>query len=492
MTPENPVAATPETPRQAPVPDGRTPTDQVAHPAVALALIMCCQLMVVLDATIVNIALPQIRTDLGFTASGLSWVVNAYTLTFGGLMLLGGRAGDLLGYRRMFVAGTLLFAAASLFGGLTGTPELLLVARAAQGVGGALAAPAALALIAVTFPAGQPRDRAYATFSMVSGAAMAIGLVLGGVLTDALSWRWVFYVNVPLGIAIAALGAVFLARPRTRYGRFDLAGAFTSTAGTTLLVYGFVRAAERGWSDRLTIGSFVTAVILLGTFVLVEARAAQPIMPLWLFTHRARAGAYLARLLLTASMTGMLFFLTLYVQDVLEYSPLRTAFAFLPTIVPLITTPRLAARLLPRTGPKPIMVSGGIVTVIGMVWLTRITDDSGYVAAVLGPVILFGAGAGLLFVAIIHVALADVPATDTGIASGALQSMHQLGTSVGVAVLVTAFATVGRGVATDPRGLPDTLMAEGIARAFTAAAVLAVGVLVITLLGARTRLPDRK
>ena len=289
--------------------------------SVVLAVILTSQLMVVLDATIVNVALPDIKTALGFSDSQLSWVLNAYTLTFGGLLLLGARAGDLLGRRRTFLAGITIFTVASLVGGFATTGWFLLAARALQGVGGALAAPSSLALLATMFPEGRERLRAIALYTAVSIGGGAIGLISGGMLTQWASWRWVLFVNVPIGLAVLAVGAAVLPETGRRKGRFDLAGALTSTIGVGALVYGFVRAASSGWSDTVTIAAFVLGVVLLVAFVRTELRAEQPITPLRLLTDASRSGANVARGLLFAGMFGMFFFLTQFLQDVLGYSP---------------------------------------------------------------------------------------------------------------------------------------------------------------------------
>ncbi len=408
-----------------------------------LTLITACQLILVVDATIVNVALPSIQRSLHFSAAGLTWVVNAYTLAFGGLLLLGGRAGDILGHRRVFLAGVALFTLASLAGGFATSPEWLLAARAAQGSGAAFAGPASLALIATTFEEGPRRARALATFSMASSGGMVVGLVLGGVLTAWVSWRWVLFVNVPVGLTIALLTPRFIRESARQPGRFDLAGALTSTSGTSLLVYGFIRAARSGWGEDVTLLSFALAVLLLALFVVIEARVRQPIMPLRLFRGRERLGAYAMRLLLTSAMSGMLFFLTLLVQNIFGYSALETGFAFLPTTIALVSASRAVPHLLPRYGARPLMVAGSLLCVAGMVWLTQVSDGSGYLTMILGPVLLFGAGTGLVAVAATFVALSSVPRLDSGAASGLLQSTQQVGGSLGVAALVTVYAIAG-------------------------------------------------
>ncbi|NDU73875.1 MFS transporter [Actinomadura sp. DSM 109109] len=431
----------------------------------ALALLCGCQFTLVVDASIVNIALPSIQRGLGFGDAGLSWVVNAYTLAFGGLLLLGGRAGDLLGHRRMFALGAGVFTVASLAGGLAVTPGWLLAARALQGAGAALAGPATLALIAATFEDAERRSRALAAFSVVASAGMVAGLVLGGVLTAWASWRAVLFVNVPVGLAIVLLAPRVVREPARQEGRFDAGGALACTAGSALLVYGFIRAAERGWSGTLTVGAFCGAGVLLALFPVVESRARQPIVPLGLFADRDRVGAFLMRFLLTAAMSGMMFFLTLYTQGVLGYGPLATGFGFLPTTVALIAVSRAVPRLLPRYGPRPIMAAGAVLCAAGMVWLTQVPRDGSYVAVILGPVLLFGAGTGLVSVTATFAAMRSVPVGESGAASALLQSMQQIGGSLGVAVL----ATVGHGASSEVDGMRD---------AFTAGAAFTAGMLV--------------
>jgi len=297
------------------------------HPGLALAVIAGAQLMVVLDATIVNIALPHIQSALKFSTTGLSWVLNAYTLTFGGLLLLGARAGDILGRRRVFVFGIALFAVASLAGGFALSSGWLLATRALQGVGGAIASPTALALIATNFVEGPERNKAFGIFAAVSGSGAAIGLLAGGMLTSWLSWRWVLFVNVPIGVLIAVAAPLFINESERRPGQFDLSGAITSTAGMTGLVYGFIRAAQDGWHDPLTIGAFVVSLVLLGAFLVIETSSKAPITPLAMFKNRNRASTYVVMLSLAAALFSMFFFLTLFVQEILHYSPLRAGFA---------------------------------------------------------------------------------------------------------------------------------------------------------------------
>jgi len=328
---------------------GRT---RYGRPGVALAIMLSAQLMIILDMTVVNIALPHIQASLNFSATSLSWVLNGYTLTSGGLLLLGGRAGDILGRRRMFMAGISVFTLASLAGGLATTPGVLLAARALQGVGGAFAAPAVLALIVTSFPEGRERTRALGIYMGVITGGSSLGLVLGGVITEWLSWRWVLFINVPIGLAVVAVAPRFVAETPRLPGRFDLAGALTATAGVTALVYGFIRAAAEGWTDHLTLAAFGVAAVLLTLFVITETRARQPITPLRLFADVSRAGSFIARLLLIAGMFGVFFFLTQFLQKIMGFSPLRAGVAFLRG------HPRHRGRVRLRRPAQPVQPAG--------------------------------------------------------------------------------------------------------------------------------------
>lgn len=413
-------------------------------PGVVLAVILVAQLMVVLDMSIVNVALPNIQADLGFTPSGLSWVLNAYTLAFGGLLLLGARAGDLLGRRRTFITGIALFSVASLLGGFADSAGQLVAARGVQGVGAALAAPATLALLSAMFTEGRERTRALGLYTAVSISGAAIGLIAGGLLTEWASWRWVMFVNVPIGVALIVAAAVVIAETPRQAGRFDLLGAITSTLGMTALVYGFVAAATDGWGDVRTLAAFASGSVLMAAFVAVERTALAPITPLAMFADRTRSGAYVARLLMVAGMTGMFFFLTQFLQDVLEYTPIQTGMAFLPVTIALFTASQASARVLvERFGDRRVMVVGGLMSTVSMLWLTQLSADSGYIG-VLGPLVLVGIGNGIAFVPLTAAGLHGVPPHLAGAASGLVNVTQQVGGSLGLAVLVTVFGTASR------------------------------------------------
>ena len=414
------------------------PREHVRHPGLALLVIASAQLMVVLDATIVNIALPHIRSALHFSnIADLSWVLNAYTLVFGGLLLLGGRAGDLFGRRRMFMAGVLIFALASFAGGFAWDKGWLLAMRALQGVGGAIASPTALSLIASTFEEGKPRNRAFGVYAAVSGAGAAIGLILGGLLTDYLSWRWVLFVNAPIGIAIAIAAPLVIAESPRASGRFALADAVTSTVGMAALVYGFIHAATNSWGNGETIGSFVLAAVLLSAFVAMQARSSQPLMPLRLFSNRSRVGAYTVMLIIGAAVFAMFFFLTQYVQLVLGFSPIKAGLAFLPVSATIVVVAQVVSRLVHQMQPKLIIAGGTVFGGLGLYSLSRLTPDSSYAAHVLPSIIFIAIGMGSIFVPITLAAVSAVKQEDTGIASAMLNVGQQIGGTVGLASLTT-------------------------------------------------------
>ena len=451
------------------------------------------QLMIILDATVVNIALPHIQSGLHFSPTSLSWVLNGYTLTFGGLLLLGGRAGDILGRRRMFIAGITIFTLASLAGGLATSAGMLIAARAVQGAGGALASPAVLALVVSGFAEGKERTRALAIYVGVVTGGSSLGLVLGGLITEWLSWRWVLFINVPIGILVVALTPLFVSETPRQPGRFDFTGAVTSTAGVALLVYGFIRAASDGWGNRLALASFGVAIVLLAAFVVTETRASQPITPLRLFADASRSGSFAARLLLVAGMFGMFFFLTQFLQDVLGFSPLRTGVAFLPMTIALFAVSRVAPRLIPRFGPKRLMVLGMLPVIAGMAWLSRVSPETSYWTGVLEPMLLFGIGMGIVFVPLTSVSLMGVRTEDSGAASSMVNVMQQVGGSLGLAVLVAVFGTATKNALSHPvAGLSATdfqhqVLAHGMSVAFGLAAIFDVVVLVLiaTLLRGR-------
>jgi EmrB/QacA subfamily drug resistance transporter len=460
--------------------------------SVLLAVILTAQLMVVLDATIVNVALPHIQHSLGFSSSALSWVLNAYVLTFGGFLLLGARTGDLMGRRRTFLAGISLFSISSLIGGFAVTGWMLLAARAVQGVGGALAAPAALALLTTIFPEGSERVRAIGLFTTVSAAGGATGLVAGGILTEWASWRWVMFVNVPIGLAVVFLGYRVLVETDRRPGRFDLAGALTSTIGMTAVVFGLVEAGTSGWSAPITVVPLLAGVMLLGLFVRLEAAAEEPILPLRILASRVRASANAARGLGYAGMYGMVFFLTQFLQDIQHHSALVTGIGFLPTPISVFLSSQLTSKVLVNRFPaKTLMLAGSALSALGLLLCTRLNAGTPY-AQLLVSLVLIGAGMGMSFVSLTTAALSGVAPRDAGAASGLVNVMQQLGAALGLAVLVTVFNSATRsshtarlGSATDAAS--QAALMHGLDITFVAAALFALGALTIVAVGIPTR-----
>src|SRR5262244_1896066 len=466
----------------------------------ALFVIATAQLMVILDATIVNVALPHIQRALGFSGSGLEWVVNAYALTFGGLLLLGGRAGDLLGRRRMFIAGLLLFSAASLAGGFATSQAFLLAARAVQGAGGALVAPAALSLITTTFAEGPPRTRAFGVYAAMSIAGGAIGLIGGGLLTTYASWRWVLFVNVPIGAAVALAAPRVLAETPRRRGAFDLPGAVTGTAGIAALVYGLISAATSPngvshWADTKVVASLAAAVVLLAAFAVIETRSPNALLPVRLLRDRNRTGAYLSYAGVGIFIFGMFFFLTVFMQAVWGYSALKTGVAYLPFTAALFLGAGAVAQLVPRIGARPLLLAGSAAAAGGLFWLSRISEHDSYASAVLGPTMVIGAGTALLFVTLSLVALNRVPEADSGVASSLLNTGQQVGGAIGLALLGTVAwsatahnavhataAAVRAGHPVHPGGpLAAAIYRHAIATGFSRGFLVAAGIALLTL-----------
>jgi EmrB/QacA subfamily drug resistance transporter len=408
---------------------------------VLLAVILTAQLMVVLDTTIVNVALPHIQRGLGFSATSLSWVINAYILVFGGLLLLGARAGDLIGRRRVFLAGIGLFSVSSLAGGFALTSWMLLASRAIQGAGAAMAAPTALSLLTSAFPEGPQRLRAIALYTTMSAAGGATGLVAGGLLTQLVSWRWVMFVNVPIGLAVLFLGRRTIVETEPRHGRFDLLGAVTSTLGVTGLVLGLVQAGSVGWGDPTTLGAFFGGAALLALFIRTEARAQEPILPLRMFADPTRNTANLSRALVYAGMYGLFFFMSQLFQDVQGYSPVRAGLAFLPMPISVFLSSQITSRVLSARVPqKFLMMSGAALATLGLVLASRVEVSTTYLQLVVA-IVLMGVGSGLSFVSLTSASLHGVEPKDAGAASGLVNVSQQLGAALGLAVLVTAFGT---------------------------------------------------
>ncbi|UQX88756.1 DHA2 family efflux MFS transporter permease subunit [Jatrophihabitans telluris] len=437
---------------------------KAAHPALVLLIIAGAQLMIVLDGTIVNIALPKMGEYFGKDQTSMTWAINAYTLAFGGLLLLGGRAGDILGRRRMFMVGLGLFTVGSFLAGLAHSFEFLIFGRVIQGIGGAIASPTALSLITTEFEEGKERTRAFAVFSAVAGAGAALGLLLGGVLTEYLTWRWVLFVNVPIGVALVAGAWVFLHESDRLSGRFDWFGGALSTVGMASLVYGFIHAASNGWRNGITVSAFVLALVLLISFVVLQSRLSYAMMPLRALRNRDRSGAYIVMLIIGAAMFGMFFFVTYFVQLVLGYSALKSGLAFLPVAFTIGIAAQISAALMPRVGPRNLILFGSVLMTGGLFWLATITPESTYLGHLLPSLIVMAFGIGSIFVPLTTVAVAGVEPHEAGLASALLNVGQQVGGSIGLSVLTTVFATASKHEGVHQAGLLQAKVAAGQAQ----------------------------
>ncbi|HET6214877.1 MAG TPA: DHA2 family efflux MFS transporter permease subunit [Micromonosporaceae bacterium] len=445
---------------------------------IALIFVALAQLMVALDATIVNIALPSAQHALGISDASRQWVITAYTLAFGGLLLLGGRISDLAGRKRTFLAGLIGFAAASALGGAATGGTMLIAARALQGAFGAVLAPAALSLLAVTFTQPRERAKAFAVYGAIAGSGAAVGLILGGVLAEQLSWRWCLYVNVPIAVA-AVIGASLTLRnvPAGARQRLDVAGAVLVTSGMVAVVYACAQAVSDGWGSAKVIGLLAAGAVLLSLFVVLQTRVSAPLLPLRILRDRNRAGAYLSIALAVAGMFGLFLFLTYYFQVIAGYSPVRTGLAFLPlSAAVLVGSGAIASRLLPRVPPRMLIVPGLASAGVAMALLTRLTVDSDYLTAILPAVILLGLGLGCVFVPAMSMATQRVDRRDAGIAAAVANAASQIGASIGAALLNTlaAGATAAYLV-----GRPHTaqVTSAALVHGYSAAAAVGAGIL---------------
>jgi EmrB/QacA subfamily drug resistance transporter len=464
-----------------------------------LAVLSIAQLMVVLDATVVNIALPSAQHALHFSDGSRQWIVTAYALAFGSLLLLGGRIGDLFGRKWTFVAGLIGFAVASAIGGTAPNFEVLVAARALQGAFGALLAPAALSLLTTTFPSGQDRARAFGIFGAIAGGGGAVGLILGGVLTEYLSWRWSMYVNLLFAVP-AAIGAISLVahKPHPVRPRIDLPGVLTASGGLFSVVYGLSHADTTSWGNPVTLAFLAAGAVLLSVFVTIQRRAEHPLLPLRVVLDRRRGGSYAAFAIAAAGMFGVFLFLTYYLQQTLGYTPVRTGLAFLPMIAVLMVTATLAtARLAPRYGSRPLVPTGMLLAALGMLLLTRLGLHSTYVAGVLPALIPLGFGLGLIFAPSMSAATAGVATNDAGVASAMVNTSQQVGGAVGTALLNTLFASSIAGyLASHGTGQVAQASAAvaGYGTAFGwAAAIFTVGALLTALIlpgGAAVTVPE--
>lgn len=445
-------------------------TTSPTRASIVLALVLASYLMIVLDISIVITALPQIQAGLGFTAAGLSWVHNAYTLAFGGLLLLGARAGDLLGRRRLFITGLALFTGASLAIGLAPTAAVLVGARAVQGAGAAVLAPATLALLATHFPAGPGRTRSLGLYGATAGVGASLGLVVGGLLAGALSWRVGFFINLPIGAALLWVAHRHVVESPRVAGRLDVPGAVSSTLGMVALVFGLVRVAEAGWGDALAQSALVAAALALAFFLRHVSRAAQPLLPLRLLADRARSGALLARLLFLGGMIGFWFFTTQWLQRGLGFSPFQAGLAFLPATLTNFAAALAVPRLTRRIGNARLLAAGLGLALAGLAWLSCLSASAGYVAGAALPMLLVGVGQGLSLSPLTVAGVARVAAGDAGAASGLVNLAHQLGSSLGLAVLIVVATAAG----------PD--LAHRVGAALTGSAWLMAAALAVVLL----------
>jgi EmrB/QacA subfamily drug resistance transporter len=467
-------------------------TQRIRQSATLPTLILACvaQFMVILDVSVVNVALPSIRHGLHFSATSLQWVVNAYTLTFAGFLLLGGRAADLLGRRRLFIAGLLLFAASSFVGGIAPNEGTLIAARAAQGLGGAVVSPATLAIITTTFTEGRARNRALGAWGAMAAAGGTTGALLGGVLTDLAGWRWILFINVPIGIVASVLALRYIAESRaegaTRH--FDVAGAISVTLGLVALVYGIVRADVAGWGSAEVLGSLAAGVALLALFLAIEGRfAAAPLMPLRILRSRILSAANVTILLLGGAVFGMWYFVSLYLQQVLGYTPIEAGLAFTPMTLSIMAGSTVASRLAARVGVQPLIVGGMLALATGLLLFARISPNGHYLSDLLAPSLLVAGGMGISFVPLTIAAMGGVAAHEAGLASGLMNTSRQMGGALGLAILASV-ATAHTNSLEKAHHAANVALTDGFHRAFVVGAAFAlIGALVAIALLGKTR-----
>jgi len=445
----------------------------------ALALLASTQFVIVLDAAIVNVAIPSIGRDLQFSTENLAWIPNAYALTFGGFLLLGGRMADLLGRRRLFMIGLGVFSIASLLGGFSGSEEQLIIWRAVQGLGAALLAPSALSMVTNMFSEGAERNKALGVWGAVSGSGGAAGVLLGGVLTEYAGWEWVLWVNVPIGIIAALLAPRLLVESRreseTRH--FDAFGALTVTAGLSLLVFALVDTINAGWGSTQTIGLLVVSLALILVFIAIERRSVAPLVPFSIFRKRTLTGANVIGLLIGASLFSMFFFLSRYMQEVLRYDALKTGLSYLPLALVIIVSAGAASVLVTRLGFKPVLVAGLVLITIGLLWFTQLPVDGVYLSDIIAPMVVAAAGLGFAFVPVTIAAVSGISEDDSGLASGLINTSQQIGGALGLAVLATIANTRTQNLAEAAQGNPAALpeaLTDGFNLAFLAGAGFAV------------------
>jgi EmrB/QacA subfamily drug resistance transporter len=454
----------------------------------ALVLLAAAQFVVVLDASIVNVALPTIQKALGFSQENLAWVVNAYVLTFGGFLLLGGRLADLLGRRRVFMGGLLLVAFASLAAGFSATEGQLIAARAAQGLGAAIISPAALSIITTTFSDGAERNKALGVWGAVAGAGGAAGVLLGGILTETLGWEWVLWVNVPVSLIAFALapGLIEESRASDEVRDFDVAGAISVTAGLSLLVYAVVGTSTHGWGSARTLGLIAGSLAILAVFVAIELRARKPLVPFSIFRIRTLTGANIVGILVGASLFSMFFFISLYMQQVLGYSPIHAGLSYLPLALTIMASAGVASGLVTKAGYKPVLAIGLLFIVGGLLWFSRVSVGGGFLSDILGPSLLAAAGLGFSFVTTTIAAVSGVEEKESGLASGLINTSQQIGGALGLAILSTIATTHTEGLVESGHGLKDALT-SGFQVAFLGGAAFAAAGFVLTLVLIRGR-----
>jgi len=470
--------------------------EKVQHKGLALAILAAAQFMVILDATIVNVALPAIQKALGFTTdSQLQWVVTAYALIFGGFLLLGGRLADLMGRRKLFLIGVTIFAAASLMGGLAQTSGQLIAFRGLQGLGGALLAPAALSLVLTIFKEGAERNKALGIWSMVSGGGGAVGLVLGGLLTQYIDWRWTFFINVPIG-----LGVLYMARKHVPEGapatkeRVDVAGAIAVTASLSSLVYALAKAADLGWGASQTVSMFIVSAVLMAVFIVNELMVKHPLIKLGIFKRRNVTGGNILQLLTPAAMFGMFFYLSIYMQHILHYSPTMTGVANLPFTMVIIVIAGVLSKQISKFNPKLFLVGGPILAAIGLFWFARIPVAASYWTDILPGIMLMASGMAMVFVTNTMVATSGVSHQDSGLVSGLLNTGQQIGGAIGLAVLTVVSTAATKTFMVDNHGNPALLtegLVHGFRQGFVAAAFFAIAAALVALFVMKTHKPTK-
>ncbi len=451
-----------------------------------LVLVCFAQFMVILDATVVNVALPSIQKDLGLSEANLQWIVNAYALAFGGFLLLGGRAGDLLGRKRLFLFGLVVFTVASLLNGLAVNSAMLIACRGLQGLGAAFISPAALAIISTTFEEGADRAKALGVWAAIAVGGSAVGLIVGGALTQLLSWPWIFFINIPIGIAVFAFSLFYLpeSRDEAAHRSFDVAGAVAVTAGLMSLVYAIVQGPEKGWTSAQTIGTLVLSAVLLVSFVLIEQRSKAPLVRLSIFRVRSLLTANVTMFLVGAGLFAMFFFNSLYLQRVLGYGPLKAGLAFLPFTFGIVVSAGLASRFAPRIGVRPVAIVGMVVTIAGMLYLTHIQANGTYAVDLLPALLLTSLGMGAVFLPLTLIATTGLEDDDQGLASGLFNTSQQIGGALGLAILTSLAASKTSSV----HGVSQSqALVEGFHVAFLGGAVFIVAALVVFMALLRKR-----